>query len=196
MLTTMEHEKHLSADPSAWVIRFAALVRETGDVRDVACGNGRHTRLFLSRGNAVVAVDNDRERLAEIADAPGLTKVAADLEAEPWPFPGRTFTAVVVTNYLWRPLLPALIDAVADRGVLIYETFAQGHERIGPPRDPEHLLKPGELLETVAGKLTVVAYEFGGVPRPRPAIVERICAVRANLSQLPGQILPGPTPDA
>jgi len=190
--STMGPELRSSQDPSPWVIRFASLIHESGEVLDVACGSGRHSRLFLSRGNVVCAVDNDRARLDELHDAEGLTKVCADLEAGPWPFSGRTFTGVVVTNYLWRPLLPHLIDAVAEKGVFIYETFAQGHERIGAPRNPDHLLRPGELLGVVAGELTVVAYEYGGVPRPRPAIVERICAIRANLSQLPGPILAGP----
>lgn len=188
----MDPDVHSSQDPSPWVIRFASLVHEASEVLDVACGSGRHARLFLSRGNSVCAVDSNRSRLDELQDAPGLTKIHADLEADPWPLAGRTFTGVVVTNYLWRPLLPTLIDAVADRGVFIYETFAQGQERIGAPRNPDHLLRPGELLEAVAGKLTVVAYEYGGVPRPRPAIVERICAIRATLSQVPGPILAGP----
>lgn len=190
--STMDSDVHSSQDPSPWVIRFASLIHEARDVLDVACGSGRHTRLFLSRGNNVCAVDVDQARLDALPEAPGLTRVRADLEADPWPFTGRTFTGVVVSNYLWRPLLPHLLEAVAEKGVFIYETFAQGHERIGAPRNPDHLLRPGELLDAVAGKLTVVAYEYGGVPRPRPAIVERICAIRATLSQLPGPILAGP----
>lgn len=166
--------------PSPWVTRFAALVRLGGPVLDVACGGGRHSRLFLARGHAVTGLDRDISH----TDAPGAELVAADLEdGSPWPLPGRSFAAVVVTNYLWRPLFPSLLAALAEDGVLIYETFAQGNERFGSPRNPDFLLARGELLDRAAG-LTVVAYEDGVVENR--AVVQRICAVRgAGPQRLP-----------
>jgi hypothetical protein len=110
---------------------------------------------------------------------PGLEAIEADLEdGRPFPLLGRQFAAVVCTNYLHRPLFPALVAAVAPGGVLIYETFTQGHERLGRPRRPEFLLEPGELPAAVAGQLKVRAHEEVLVERPDPALVQRLAAVR------------------
>ena len=103
--------------------------------------------------------------------------VQADIEGSPWPLTGRLFAAVVVTNYLWRPLLPTLLDSLAKGGVMIYETFASGHETIGRPSRPDFLLKPGELLK-VFEDLRVVAFEDGFCAYPKPAMIQRLCAVK------------------
>lgn len=170
---------HGTETPLPWVVRFAALVPAGGTVLDLACGNGRHTRLFCARGHAVTAVDLDVRQLGELADDAGVTTLSADLEdGSPWPLEGQAFAGVVVTNYLWRPLLPRILDAVAPGGALIYETFAVGNEAFGRPSNPDFLLHPGELLETVAGRLTVVAYEHGVVTTPAQAVKQRICAIR------------------
>lgn len=165
---------HGTAEPSAWVRRFAALVRPGARVLDVACGRGRHARYLASRGLRVQAVDRDAEALAALAGVPGVSTLQADLEGAPWPFADGGFGAVVVTNYLHRPLFPALLRALAPGAVLIYETFASGQERFGRPSSPAFLLQPGELLGRVAG-LHVVAYE--DLLTPAPARVQRICAL-------------------
>ncbi len=164
---------HAAVPPSAWVQRFASLIAPGGQVLDLACGSGRHLRWLAAQGFAMTGVDRDAGALAPLGGA-GQTLVA-DLEAAPWPLPGRRFDGIVVTNYLWRPLWPALRGALAEGGVLIYETFAAGQERIGKPSRPEFLLRPGELLQAFVG-LRVVAYEDGfeaDVPRQ----VQRIAAV-------------------
>jgi len=164
-------------EPSPWVARFAALVSTGGAVLDLACGAGRHTRLFLARGHPVTAVDIDLSGLDDLGERPDLERLAVDLEdGRPFPLAGRRFAGVVVTNYLYRPLFPALVAAVAPGGVLIAETFAVGNERFGRPSNPDHLLRPGELLEAVRGTLRVVAYEDVIVEQPRPAAVQRLCA--------------------
>lgn len=163
---------------SSWVVRFAGLVPAGGPVLDLACGRGRHSRLFLARGHAVTAVDIDIAGIADLAGRPGFEAVRADLEnGAPWPLPGRQFAGLVVTNYLHRPLFPAILDAVAPGGALIYETFAAGNERFGRPGNPAFLLRPGELLEAVRGRLEVVAYENLEVAEPKPAMVQRIAAI-------------------
>jgi SAM-dependent methyltransferase len=164
-----------SPPPSAWVLRFAPLVACGGPVLDVAAGSGRHARWFAARGHPVTAVDRDPSRLAGV---PGVHVVAADLEAAAWPFAPAAFACVVVANYLWRPLFPALVAALAEGGVLVYETFMRGHERFGKPTNPDYLLRPGELYEALSGSLQVVAFEQGEVGTPRPAVVQRACAVR------------------
>jgi SAM-dependent methyltransferase len=170
-----------AVDPSPWVARFAALVASGGDVLDVACGSGRHTRLFLERGHPVVAIDRDLSGIADLAEHPRLETVEADLEDEgPFPLSGRSFAAVVVANYLHRPLLPSLVAAVDADGVFVYETFSAGNECFGRPRNPDFLLRPGELLDAVQGRLRVIAYEDVVVDRPSPAAIQRVCAVGLN----------------
>jgi SAM-dependent methyltransferase len=165
--------------PSPWVERFAHLVPEGAPVLDLACGGGRHARLFAARGHAVTLVDINLRACADLLGRRGYESIEADLEAGPWPLAGRTFGAVVVTRYLWRPLFPRLVAAVAPGGALIYETFAQGHAAYGRPRNPDHLLQPGELLEA-AGPLQVVAYEHGRIDAPFPSVVQRLAATRGE----------------
>lgn len=167
-----------SGAPSPWVRRFAGLVKPRGAVLDVACGSGRHLRWLAAQGFAVTGVDRDADVLEALAAlCPSAELITADIEAGPWPLPGRRFDAVVVTNYLWRALLPRLRTALADDGVLIYETFATGQQTIGKPSRPDFLLQNGELLQAFAG-LRVVSYEDGFEPEPA-RYVQRIVAVNA-----------------
>lgn len=153
--------------------RWAPLVRPGGRVLDLACGSGRHVRWLASQGFALTAVDRDAAALQPLRS---LARVlVADLEGAPWPLDGERFDAVVVTNYLWRPLWPALLGALADGGVLIYETFADGNQSVGKPSRPDFLLQHGELLDATRG-LRVVAYEDGFLDPP-PRYVQRIAAV-------------------
>jgi SAM-dependent methyltransferase len=167
---------HLLDPPSPWVARFAHLVAAGARVLDVACGAGRHARFFAERGATVDAVDRDPELAAAFSGFPAVRFLAADIEAGPWPYAGRQFDAVIVTNYLHRPLFAALRDSVADGGVLIYETFARGNEVFGKPSNPAFLLQPGELLQGFAG-FFVVAYEDGLIVAPQRARVQRLCAL-------------------
>jgi SAM-dependent methyltransferase len=171
-------DPHCDAPPSTWVARFASLVPRGGTVLDLAAGAGRHSRLFLERGYRIVAADRETAALAGLPAQDRLEIITADLEGgRPWPLPGRRFAGVVVTNYLYRPLLPVIVGAVAPGGVLIYETFAAGNERFGKPSNPDFLLRPGELLEAVHGRLHVIAYEDLEIAAPRRAMVQRIAAI-------------------
>jgi SAM-dependent methyltransferase len=173
-----------AAAPSRWIAAWSHLVEPGGTVLDVAAGQGRHARWFASRGHPVRALDRDPAALATLAALDGVEAHAADLEGAPWPLPaGVRFSAVVVTNYLHRPLLPRLVEAVAPGGVLLYETFARGNETLGKPSNPAFLLTPGELLDAVRGELRTIAFEDGYVDSPRPAFVQRICAVREHGAQ-------------
>lgn len=180
METSAENHRHAGpTEPSPWVTRFAALAPSGGPVLDLACGGGRHGRLFLERGHPVVFLDRDVAAVRDLAGRDGVEIVEADLETSPgWPFEGRRFASLVVTNYLWRPLLPRLAAAVDQGGVLIYETFGRGNEAYSRPRNPDHLLRPGELLDAFGGVLQVVAYECGVRRDPAPRAVQRIAAVR------------------
>lgn len=161
---------------SDWVIRFSHLVRPLGSVLDVAAGAGRHSAWFLGADHAVTALDRDLGPLEWLSNS-RLVKLQADLEQSSWPLEAQTFDAVVVTNYLWRAALDDIIGAVRPDGVLIYETFAKGNEAHGRPRNTAFLLEPGELLERVAPKLDIVAFEQGYSSTPSARVVQRICAV-------------------
>ena len=167
---------HLDLPPSPWVRRWVGFVRPGGVVLDVACGGGRHGRWLAELGFEVEAVDRDPALF--LSPPPGVRLRGADLESGPWPYPGQRFDAIVVTNYLHRPLLPTLVDALETGGLLVYETFARGNERFGKPSNPDFLLAPGELLQAVQGRLRVLGYEDLVVEEPRPAAVQRICARR------------------
>lgn len=178
---------HIASDnASEWVRRWSHLVPEHGTVLDVACGFGRHLRWFLSRNHPVVGVDRASDAIASVALLGEM--VQADIETGPWPFMAsedagnsalRQFDAVVVCNYLWRPLLPRLIDSVAPGGVLIYETFAVGNETVGKPSRPDFLLDTGELLKACTA-LKIVAYEDVILEHPA-RFVQRIAAVRTKI---------------
>ena len=159
------------ATPSAWLQRWAALIRPAGRVLDLACGSGRHTRWLAARGFEVTAVDRDA---AAVQPLHAVARVA-DLECAPWPLAGQRFDAIVVTNYLWRPLWPQLLAALAEGGVLIYETFAEGNQTVGRPARADFLLRHGELLDVARG-LHIVAYEEGFLDDPA-RFVQRIAAV-------------------
>jgi SAM-dependent methyltransferase len=164
------------------VRRWAPLIRPAGRVLDLACGSGRHLRWLAARGFALTGVDRDAQAVEPLRALARI--VVADLENGAWPLgDDERFDAVVVTNYLWRPLLPRLVACVADGGVLIYETFALGNEAYGKPSNPAFLLRPGELLEACRG-LQTVAYEDGLLDHP-PRRVQRIAARRQGADPAP-----------
>ncbi len=172
--------EHNTQAPSDWVRRWGHLVPDrpgSSRVLDLACGQGRHSRWLMRQGHQVTAVDRDAQALAGLADlAPWVRTLQADLENAPWPLEGREFEAVVITNYLWRPLLPQILASLVPGGLLIYETFAHGNASVGRPSRPDFLLQPGELLR-VCADLRVVAYEDGFLSHP-DRYVQRIAAVR------------------
>ncbi len=165
---------HGTEAPSDWVRRWSTLAPPGSTALDVACGAGRHLRWMHQHGHPTVGVDRSADAVAACAAWGEIH--CADIEDGPWPFAGRQFGAVIVTNYLWRPLLPLLVDSVAPGGVLIYETFASGNETVGRPARADFLLQPGELLAASA-TLRTVAYEDGFVDAPA-RFVQRIAAVR------------------
>ena len=169
--------------PSSWVVRWAPLMPK-GTVLDVACGRGRHARYLASIGHVVVALDRDAEALVALNGVPHIQAVRADLEnGDPWPGDGRRFAGIVCTNYLYRPLLAALADALEAGGVLIYETFMQGNELHGKPSNPAFLLRRGELYEVFSTRFEVLAFEQGEQHAPKPGTAQRIC-VRHSLGSV------------
>lgn len=178
---------------SGWISRFAGLI-PAGQVLDLACGGGRHSVLLAALGKDVLAADRNPEVLAGIA-ARGISTCQIDLEAGDEValaglFQPQRFAGVVVTNYLHRPLVPRMLSSIADQGVLLYETFSAGNQQFGKPSNPDFLLAPGELLRWLAADVEnawrVLAFEDGYVGRPKPAMVQRLCAVKGTASSPAG----------
>lgn len=157
-------ERRFAELPSPWVVRWAHLLE--GPVLDLACGRGRHSRYLAERGLSVLSVDRD--------PPPGGLRL--DLEAgDLGPLQDQRFGAIVVTNYLHRPLFPWLARGLLPGGILLYETFMRGQEACGKPTNPDFLLEPGELL--TAFPYEVLAYEE---QRDAPPIQQRLCARAAG----------------
>lgn len=166
---------------SPWVERFVDSIPRHGQVLDLACGSGRHTRLLLDHFYPVLAVDRDKQALAGLAGLSGVTVLQADLEGGAWPLAGQSFAGIVVTNYLWRLRLADLLATLAPGGVLIYETFMRGHEAYGKPSNPDFLLRSGELRELAqsAGLREIAFFEGLTATAGGPAAVRQaICARR------------------
>lgn len=165
---------HTTSSPSEWLLRWQHLLAPQSQILDIACGSGRHATWLASLGHRVTGIDRDTQALAQLAAC--VTAVHADIEGQPWPLAQQQFDAVIVTNYLWRPLWPQIVGSVRDGGMLIYETFGQGNAAYGKPSRPDFLLMPGELLEVCAG-WQVVAYENGMRSGP-DRVVQRIVAIK------------------
>lgn len=176
---------HGNEPVSDWVRRFTPLLRANASVLDLACGAGRHARWFLQQGHAVTGIDRDAAALGMTAAQSGWRPVLADIENGPWPLGDERFDAVVVTHYLWRPLLPRILASVAPGGLLLYETFAAGNETVGKPSRPDFLLRNGELLTLCAG-WRIVAYEDGFL-EPPARFVQRIAALHTPPDSAPAR---------
>ncbi|MCR9222087.1 MAG: class I SAM-dependent methyltransferase [Alphaproteobacteria bacterium] len=167
------------SDPSPWIHRWADQAPPEGGVLDLACGGGRNGRLFLARGRRTVFLDRDVRGVEDLVGAPDAEVVEADLESGgPFPLAGRTFAAIVVVNYLWRPILPDILAAAAPGGLLLYETFMAGNEAFGRPSNPDFLLRPGELRAAVGAAFEALGFEEGRIDEPGPAVKQRIAARR------------------
>ena len=173
---------HAALQPSDWIVRWSHLIKANGTVLDIACGFGRHVQWFHHRGLLVTGVDRSADALRSSAHLGKM--ILADIENGPWPLmdeaPGapqpHQFDAVIVCNYLWRPLFSTILASIKPGGTLLYETFSEGNERYGKPSRPDFLLQPGELL-TACNTLKIIAYEDVLLDAP-PRCVQRIAAMR------------------
>lgn len=168
----------LAEAPSDWLMKHTQHIKPSGHVLDVAAGKGRNARWLAQQGFKVEAVDRDRQALESMKGVEDINLRVADIENDGWPYIGQSFDAIVVCRYLHRPLFPALCETLAPEGVLIYETFMQGHEAYGKPSNPDFLLRPDELLEVFQNQLEVIAFEQGFQEFPKPSVTQRICAIR------------------
>lgn len=172
---------------SPWVAKWHPLVKSDAHVLDVAAGKGRHGRFFLDHGSNVTFVDKTTDGLSDLLAHNKATIVTQDLETgHPWPFDDEAFDAVVVVNYLHRPVFKNLLASLKPEGVLIYETFGHGNAAYGRPKNPDFLLQPGELLDLTKGTVQVVAYEHGLVDHQGSLSVKQsLCAVKEPNPRIP-----------
>jgi len=163
---------------SPWVKKWVFLTNPSGEILDVACGRGRHSKYCLEAGYRVIAVDSDRVKLQCLSGLNGITTLCHDLERDLWPFEKLRFQGVIVTNYLHRELMANISLSLARSGVLIYETFAEGNEDFGKPTNKDFLLKSNELLHYFEPDFHIVSYQQGLISKPKKAIIQRLCAIK------------------
>lgn len=161
MADAVSLDVHSMLTPAPWIVRHASLLPAAARVLDVACGYGRHSRVFAEQGAQVTAVDRDAEAIASLTGLPGVAGECRDLERDAWPYAASSFDVIVVCNYLWRPTFADVVSCLRSGGVLLYETFMDGNERYGKPSRPDFLLRPNELLERTRDAFRVVAFEEG-----------------------------------
>lgn len=183
-----ESGAHQAGTASPWLKRFSHLLKaQNGKVLDLACGSGRNSFYLHASKISVLGLDKSDQSFPAL-NATGIETQLHDLESGEagfdWPFAGHSFAAIIVCNYLHRPLFPHLLSSLKPDGILIYETFAVGNENFGKPSNPAFLLRPGELLAQMQSnpqvEMSIIAYEYGYVEQPKPAMVQRVCARKAG----------------
>ncbi len=173
--------------PSQWVVEHAALIHKGGRVLDLACGSGRHAIWLAGQGYQVYAVDRDAQAVAGMQGMANISVSITDIETGHWPETDQRYDGIVVSRYLFRPLLSTLAEMLNPDGVLIYETFMIGNERYGRPSNPDYLLQPDELKMVYAPLLRIYAFEQGRFEEPVLAMVQRICAINCQTVASAGQ---------
>ncbi len=149
---------------------------------DLACGTGRHAIWLAGQGYQVDAIDRDAQAVAGMQGIPNIKVIIADLETGDWPVTGQQYDGIIVSRYLYRPLLSSLARMLNPDGVIIYETFMLGNECYGRPSNPDYLLLPDELRMVYTPLLKIYAFEQGKVEDPVPAMTQRICAINSTAS--------------
>lgn len=170
--------QYLSEEPSQWIVKYAPLIIKKGRVLDLACGNGRHAMWFAKHDFYVDAMDCDAQVTSSMEAINNINVIIADVEASDWPQSDQRYDGLVVSRYLYRPLLQTLATMLNPGGVLIYETYMVGNEHYGKPSNPDFLLRPNELFEVYSPLLSIVSFEQGEEGMPRPAVMQRICATK------------------
>lgn len=165
---------------SPWILKYGSLIPKERPILDVACGSGRHSFYMQDLGYEVVAVDKDITAINANQFQSNISIFEADLERYLWPFSEQIFSGVIVVNYLWRPLFQNIIDSVVPGGVLLYDTFAQGNEKFGRPRNPDFLLAPEELKNLCRKKFDIIDYFHGVTKSPEPAMRQSIAAIKKS----------------
>lgn len=176
----MPGDFELTASPSPWMVEYAGCIPKAGRVLDLACGSGRHAIWLAAQGFQVHAVDRDVQATAHMQGMQNIQVTIADIESGTWPESDELYDGIVVSRYLFRPLLQKLAAMLKPDGVLIYETFMAGNERYGRPRNPDFLLQPDELSTVYAPLLKIHAFWQGEVAGDVPAVMQRICAINSR----------------
>lgn len=142
----------------------AHLLPETGTALDLACGLGGNAFFLARRGLETFAWDSSPtavEKFAFASESLGLPLRAEVRDVVERPPEAGCFDVLVVSRFLDRELVPALIEALRPSGVLFYQTFTQDRVTDRGPRSERFRLGPNELL-ALFSPLRVLAYREEG----------------------------------
>ena len=173
---------HSIADAAALVAENFALLNElkiTDGVLDLACGGGRNGLFLVDRNLPVIFADIDQEKLSALntlaASKPGLVQTwQVDFEQpDTRPLIGKNFDAILVFNYLHRPLIDDIRQAIRQGGLIFYETFTVKQRQFGRPHNPDFLLQENELRDWFSD-WEILHYFEGETENPQRAIASLV----------------------
>ena len=169
--------KNFNQEPSKWImeqIESINIVKNNINILDFASGYGRHSVKLANEGKYVTCIDKDQEKLNFYKDLTNIQAICFDLENNnKWPLKHQGYDIVIVTNYLYRPKIKDLANLVNKNGYLLYETFSEGNERYGRPKNSNYLLKERELIDLFENTFDVIDYFNGFTKEPKESYIQR-----------------------
>ena len=140
------------------------LLPASGVALDMACGLGANAIRLAMHGLNVHAWDVSSvalEKINQYSQQHGLGIVTKNKDVENNPPNENSYNVVVVSNFLYRPILNSICNSLKQDGLLFYQTFTtQKVESIGPT-NPDYLLNRNELLAACSDMEILVYREEG-----------------------------------
>lgn len=169
--------------PASLLKQFWRLFSQSGieaPVIDLACGRGQNGIFLATKGIPVMLIDRSGAKLASARRAAKKIGVLIDTrqldleQSDSNPLPMASAGGIMVFRYLHRPLMPDIKNALIAGGILIYETYTRDQARYKRPKNPDYLLKSGELKHWFEGWEMLHYYE-GTKKAPERAIAQIVC---------------------
>jgi tellurite methyltransferase len=145
------------------------LLPRRGTALDLACGRGGNALLLAAAGLDTHAWDISAVALEMLSDAAarkGLVIHTRQCDISATPPEAASFDVIVVSRFLDRDIIPPLVAALRQDGLLFYQTFTADKNPSVGPSNPAYMLHRGELLELFAGLQPVLYREEDRIGDP------------------------------